>query len=168
MSSQRASSAATTGHVGPQVVVAGLSADQTAEGVAQAAVELARRIGAGVRFIHVSAPGTPPDARATAESATFDAAIRAVQVHERVPTTFESATGRPTEVLVERSEAARALVLGERSPHPDGLLGPTAAYCARHARCPVHLVALTGSGRDLRPLAGTGHGPMLEGQAMDH
>jgi nucleotide-binding universal stress UspA family protein len=168
MNARRASAAWTGGRHAPPEVVAGLEDDDSTETVARAAVGLARRLGVGVRFIHVSQPGIHPDDRARAESTTFEAAIGAVQGRNSVPMTFESVTGTPGEVLVTRSEACLALVLGERVARPDGMLGPTAAYCAQHARCPVHVVGPGPARQDLGPLDSDEVRRRLDEQARNH
>jgi len=127
------------GDAGRGEVVAGLTTDGSAAGVAEAAVRLACERRGRVRFVQLLPKVLTGDARADAQSALFTTALRALQVRPRIQATFEAPPGDPARVLVSRSRAAIALVVGADSAQlddPDGV----ATYCQAHAACTVNVV----------------------------
>jgi nucleotide-binding universal stress UspA family protein len=120
-------------------VVAGLTCEGSVAAVARAAVDLARTMGARVRFVHV----LPADGRAVAPAASgssaFAAVMDALRRGSQRGVTFESLSGPAAQILVSRSHKAIALVVADdadEGPEADSV----AAYCLRHARCPVRVV----------------------------
>ena len=63
-------------------------------------------------------------------------------LHRPERLTMRCEFGRPAEKLIELSESAHLLVLGNKghSAFADILLGSVSAKCAAHARCPVVVV----------------------------
>lgn len=128
--------ASTTERPAAEVVVA-LSNDESARRVAEAGVRLARELGAPVRFVHVLPAKLDSQERSDADQPTFAAAMAAMRrlgPHARA--TFESTTGDPVELLVERCTGARLLVIG-----PDLEGGVVGSLCRQRVACPVHEVA---------------------------
>lgn len=113
-------------------VVAGLVPGGAA--VARAAVREALSRGARVRFLQVVPADATDVERAAADEATFGVALKAVREAPKVPVTFESVTGDPARVLVERSRGAALLVICCGDPDR---MSATAAYCLEHAACDV-------------------------------
>lgn len=127
-------------------VIAGLVNDGSARDVAAAAIQLAQRLGAGVRFIQVLPEDLSLEERADAESVTFEAALDAIRGARRRRVTFESAAGDAARTLVLRSSKAVALVVGEDRPESERASDAVTAYCLSHARCTVHVVPRRRSG----------------------
>jgi nucleotide-binding universal stress UspA family protein len=121
-------------------VVVGLTCDGSLEDVARAAVDLAGTLGVRVRFVHVLPEERSTEGLADSGSAAFAAAMAALRHGDQRGATFESLRGSAAPTLVARSQKAIALVVGEDRPQEDGEVGSVAAYCRRHAWCPVHVV----------------------------
>ena len=121
-------------------VVAGLGVDGSAHEVALEAVRLARELRVAVRFVQVLPEGLQPHDRAEADTAIFEAALRALQGRPRIHATFETPSRDPCEVLVARARGAVGLVVAADRPSALDEPAPVAAYCAARARCPLHVV----------------------------
>lgn len=120
-------------------VVAGITNDGSASLVAGTAVGVARSLGGRVRFVQVLPEGLDPEERADAEAVLFGVAMGALRGQPRVQATFESPTGDPGHLLVDRSRVATALVVGR--DQPGASTGHTvAAYCQTHCGCRVVVV----------------------------
>lgn len=119
-------------------VVAGLVNDGSAAAVARAAVDEAIWSGRPLSFLHVVRPELDVDARARAEACTFGAAMDAVAPHSAVTWTFEGVIGDPGQVLSHRTRRSAVLLVGEDRPERNATV---AAYCRKHAVCPVRTVA---------------------------
>lgn len=117
-----------------------MTCDGSLEAVAQAAVDLAGSLGVRVRFVHVLAADARTESLSDSGSAAFAAALAALRHGDHRGATFETLRGDAAPTLVARSQKAVALVVGEDRPHEDGDIGSVAAYCVRHAWCPVHVV----------------------------
>jgi nucleotide-binding universal stress UspA family protein len=124
-------------------VVAGLVNDGSAQAVAEAAVAEAVRLGCDVRFVQAITSRLGADDSATADEATFHAALRALRGHSRVRCTFEAVRGDPGTVLVARSRQAAMLVVGEDRPTAKSRV---AEYCQSLAACTVKLIPTQVSG----------------------
>lgn len=123
----------------PPEIVAGIVNDGSAEVVAQTAVRLARELEGRVRFVQVLPDGLDDHERADAAAATFGTALHALRGRPKVQATFEAPVGDPRELLVRRSLAAMALVVG-RDSRVDGPSHDVAAYCQAHSGCRVIVV----------------------------
>jgi nucleotide-binding universal stress UspA family protein len=123
-------------------VVAGIVNDGSAAVVAEAAVRLARELGGRVRFVQVLPGGLDDHERADAEAITFSTALRALRGRPRVQATFESPSGDPRELLVNRSRMAMALVVGQDKSDV-GARHDVAAYCEANSGCRVVVVPVT-------------------------
>ena len=117
-------------------VVVALTNDESARRVAEAGVRVAHELGAPVRFVHVLPARLDTQERSDADQPTFAAAMAAMRragPHARA--TFESTTGDPVDLLVERCTTARILVIGHDVE--EGVVG---ALCRQRVSCPVHEV----------------------------
>ena len=121
-------------------VVAGLGIDGSAHEVALEAVRLARELDVAVRFVQMLPEELQPADRAEADTAMFEAALKALRGRPRVQATFETPSRDPREVLVARARGAAGLVVAADRSNALGEPARVAAYCAAHAGCLLHIV----------------------------
>lgn len=115
-------------------IVVGLAPDGRADEVAQVAVRRAVELGGRLRFIQVVDPALDGADRDEADRETFRSALRALRGHRGVPCSFQVVAGDPTEALVESSQRAAVLIVGEDDPHSGAHV---AQECRRRAVCEV-------------------------------
>ena len=137
----------------PDVVAVGVEDYETSAVVAEAAFEEARRLGAGLRLVRAwyFSAAIDDEVFSGAAGVRQTEAVRAEVENEfaalmarfpDVTCTVDVTHGRPAEVLVERSEDVRLLVVGRHQPAlPFGShLGPVTRAVLGYATCPVLVV----------------------------
>lgn len=135
----------TTGRAPKPDVVAGLLELRGAGAVARAAVREAIARGSRIHFLQAHPTDVEPDDVSAHDSATFEAALRALRDSPEVPVTFEVTNGDPGAAFVERSGTAGVLVVGGCGESA----AEVAAFCQAHATCDVltvHADAYHGAG----------------------
>lgn len=123
-------------------IVAGVDGSDSALGAARWAASIALRFGEPLQLTHV-VPERPSSNGAAAGPAgdnaldAAEAAVRAAQPEVVVERTIE--VGKPAQALVERSDAARMIVLGHTttSELQSMFAGSDVVRTANHAHCPV-------------------------------
>ena len=141
-------------------VVAGLGIDGSAHKVALEAVHLARELDVAVRFVQILPEELQPGDRAEAETAMFEAALKALRGRPRVHATFETPSRDAREVLIARARGAAGLVVAADRPSALDEPALVAAYCAARARCPIHVVE-SSSSRAIGPYTDDVNGPIV-------